>query len=79
MFLSSLWSDLSMYGFFCRTQSQEVCADELYAAMRIKAHFRNALYLSSEQSDLIGVDELLIAEAPAGHLLCLLLHIFSLL
>ena len=42
--------------FFHSTQSQqsksEVCAQEFYAAMRIKTYLDNALYLSSLLSDL---------------------------
>ena len=42
--------------FFDSTQSQqskyEVCAQEFYAAMRIKTYLNNALYLSSLLSDL---------------------------
>ena len=47
LFLSPLWNS---------TQSQEskyeVCAQEFYAAMRIKTYLDNALYLSSLLSDL---------------------------
>ena len=52
------------------TQSQEseseVCAHKFYAAMRIKTHFDNTLYLSSLWSDLSCAAELVIAGAPAG-------------
>ena len=60
---------------FDRTQSQEskseVGAHEFYAAMSIKTHLDNALYLSS-LCDLSCAAELVIAGAPAGFILYLL-------
>ena len=52
------------------TQSQEykseVRAHGFYAAMHIKTHLDNTLYLSSRWSDLSCAAELVIAGAPAG-------------
>ena len=51
LFLSSLWSDLSMWGHFLIVLNlgnpNLRSAHKNYAATRIKTHFHNALYLSS--------------------------------
>ena len=44
------------------TQESE---SEFYAAMRIKTHLENTLYLSSLQTDLSCAAKLVIAESPA--------------
>ena len=46
----------------------EVGAHEFYAAMRIKTHLDNTLYLSSLWSDLSCVAELVIPGTPGGFL-----------
>ena len=54
-----------MKTIFDITQS-EVGAHEFYAAMRIKTHLDNTLYLSSLWSEMTCAAELVIVGAPAG-------------
>ena len=46
--------------------SQESIAEEFYAALRIKTHLDNTVYIGSLCSDLSCAAELVIAGAPAG-------------